>query len=61
MGDVVAFKKSKPADKQRGNTLCRHGFHKWELVSAQRFDVKEGKLITVHRCKRCGAVKNKAL
>lgn len=61
MGDVIPFKKPKPAEKHKGNTLCRNGFHKWQIESARRFDVKQGKLVTVYRCKRCGAVKNKAL
>lgn len=61
MGEVLAFKKPKPAEKQRGHGMCRHGFHKWRIESAQRFDVKQGRLVTVYRCERCGAVKNKAL
>jgi hypothetical protein len=61
MGNILPFKKPKAAEKRRDATLCRHGFHKWTLDCAQRFDVKEGRLVTVFRCKRCGATKNKAL
>ncbi|MGE0385802.1 MAG: hypothetical protein AB7Q97_13805 [Gammaproteobacteria bacterium] len=54
MGDVVPFRKRSLADKARGTTLCREGFHKWEPWSGKQFDVKEGKLVTVYRCTRCG-------
>ena len=53
-------------------TLCRSGFHKWQVLADRRFadgtearvavqgctgggfDVKQGKLLTVERCRRCG-------
>ena len=35
-------------------TLCRAGFHKWQVEANGRFDVKAGKLLTVERCRRCG-------
>jgi hypothetical protein len=35
-------------------TLCRAGFHKWQVETNGRFDVKQGKLLTVQRCRRCG-------
>jgi len=35
-------------------TLCRSGFHKWQVVTEGRFDVKQGKLLTVEHCIRCG-------
>lgn len=60
MGDVVAFKKKKLSEKHKGKTLCRNGHHKWELVKEQQFDVKQGKLVTVYKCARCGVLKNKA-
>jgi hypothetical protein len=53
MTSVVAFKKTKPSKKHKGNTLCRRGFHKWVLVN-KPFDVKRGGLVTCHRCERCG-------
>ncbi len=58
MGDVIAFKRPKPQDKHRGNTLCKNGFHKWEVVKDKPFDVKGGKLLTQYRCSRCGAIKS---
>jgi len=59
MGDVVPFKKPKLSQKHKGKTLCKNGFHKWEVEQNQKFDVKQGKLVTVYRCKRCGELKNK--
>jgi hypothetical protein len=57
MGDVVRFRKPKLKDKHKGKTLCRSGFHKWEVDKSKPFAVKQGKLLTVYKCKRCGAVK----
>jgi hypothetical protein len=57
MGDVVRFKKPKLSQKHKGKTLCRNGFHKWEIDNSKPFDVTQGKLLTLYRCKRCGATK----
>jgi len=56
MTSVVPFKRPKASKKHKGNTLCRRGFHKWVLVS-KPFDVKQGGLVTCHRCERCGKEK----
>ena len=61
MGDVVRFKKPKLSEKHRGNTLCRNGHHKWEVVKEKQFDVKQGKLVTLYKCRRCGVTKSKLL
>ncbi len=61
MGDVVQFKKPSLADKAKARTMCKNGFHKWKIVSEQKFDVKMGKLVTLSRCTRCGKEKVKAL
>ena len=45
----------------KGSTLCRQGHHKWVIVTRQRFDVKQGKLVTVSQCSRCGKRKVEAL
>ena len=58
MGKIVPFEKPKTKPLRKGNTLCKSGFHKWEIDHATRFDVIEGKLVTVYRCARCGAVRN---
>lgn len=60
MGDVIPLRKRKAADRARGKTLCREGFHKWTIWQQRPFDVKQGRLITVYRCSRCGASKTQA-
>ena len=54
MGDVIPFRKPSLRDKHKGNTLCRHGHHKWMVDKAKQFDVKVGKLVTIYVCARCG-------
>jgi hypothetical protein len=61
MGEVLRFRRPKASEKHRGNTLCRSNFHKWEVVKDKQFDVKQGRLVTVMRCVRCGEVKVSAL
>ncbi len=60
MGDVIAFKKPKLSEKHKGKSLCKSGFHKWEIVQEKQFDVKRGKLVTLSRCSRCGKEKVEA-
>ena len=57
MGDVIRFKKPKLSERHKNRSLCASGFHKWEIVTEKRFDVKKGKLVTAYRCARCGAEK----
>ncbi|MGK0499377.1 MAG: hypothetical protein ACJAYG_001014 [Oceanicoccus sp.] len=57
MADILPFKK--PAQKAKrkpakGNTLCRQGHHRWKIVNNQKFDVKQGRLVTLSECSRCG-------
>lgn len=61
MGDVIPFKRPKPPPPQKGSTLCRSGFHKWEILKEKQFDVKQGKLVTVYQCARCAKIKTKTL
>ncbi|MFZ2311617.1 MAG: hypothetical protein WAV82_03280 [Methylobacter sp.] len=61
MGDIIQFKRPTVSQIHKGNTLCRSGFHKWEILKEKQFDVKLGQLITVYQCKRCGKTKSKAL
>ena len=42
MADIIQFKKPRAADKARGKTLCRRGFHKWAVSKQQQFDSKQG-------------------
>ncbi len=60
MSNVVRFRKPSLKDKAKGKTLCGRGFHKWVIDQKKQFDVKQGRLITVHRCKRCGDTKTTA-
>jgi hypothetical protein len=45
--------------KADGITLCQSGFHKWQTMAGQRFDVKQGKLVTTERCARCNIERTK--
>jgi hypothetical protein len=57
MSRIVPFKKPSQKERARGKTLCGRGFHKWVIDQKKQFDVKRGKLVTVHRCRRCGETK----
>jgi hypothetical protein len=52
--NVVKIKAWKRKRAER-KVLCDSGFHKWELLTERRFDVKLGKLVSAERCSRCGA------
>jgi hypothetical protein len=61
MADVVPFNRPKSsALKGKGKTLCANGHHKWKTCKGKQFDVRNGKLVTVYRCERCGTSKVKA-
>jgi hypothetical protein len=60
MGNVIQFKRPTAAEKHKGKTLCRSGFHKWGVVQEKQFDVQQGKLVTIYRCQRCGEQKVRA-
>ncbi len=62
MGDVLAFDPGKKGQKKTDakSTLCREGHHRWKVVTRNRFDVKQGKLVTAYRCERCGKTKTTA-
>jgi hypothetical protein len=60
MSNVVPFKKPSLKEKAKGKTLCGRGFHKWEIDQKKQFDVKQGKLVTVRRCGRCGVTRTSA-
>ncbi len=59
MGEVIKFKKPSLREKAEGKTLCQSGFHKWKVVTENKFDVKHGKLLTLLRCERCGKEQTK--
>jgi hypothetical protein len=56
---VISLRKYK-LKRAEGRTLCTSGFHKWELLTGRRFDVKQGNLVSTERCKRCGVERTKA-
>jgi hypothetical protein len=37
--------------------MCARGFHKWVDNGKKQFDVKQGRLISIQRCQRCGIEK----
>jgi len=64
MADILPFKRPaprKPSDIHKGKTLCKSGFHKWEISNDKQFDSRQGKLVTFYACKRCGTSKSKNL
>lgn len=56
--NVIQLRKVKQK-RAEGKTLCTSGFHKWETMKKSVFDVKEGKLVTIERCKRCDITRTK--
>jgi hypothetical protein len=63
MSDVISLQKHKKdllQKKGKQSTLCGNNFHSWSVVKGNNFDVKQGKLVTQYRCKRCGATKTEA-
>ncbi|MGI9327459.1 MAG: hypothetical protein ACR2PZ_19730 [Pseudomonadales bacterium] len=64
MADILPFKprskKQRNKDKAKRNTLCKSGFHKWRIDQKKQFDVRQGRLVTIHRCDHCGATKTTA-
>jgi len=59
MSNVIQFKKPRLQEKFKGLSLCKSGFHKWEVLETP-FDVKKGKMLTSYRCSRCGKTKNES-
>lgn len=57
MADVIPFRIPSLKEKHKGNTLCKHGHHKWVVDKEKQFDVKQGKLVTLYSCSRCGKQK----
>ena len=68
MGDILPFKrptigsrKKSLSELHKGKTLCKSGFHKWEISKDKQFDSRQGKLVTLYVCQRCGSTKSKNL
>jgi len=62
MGDIVKGNFGKPAHlaKIKRSSLCQSGHHRWVVDTAKRFDVKQGKLVTLRKCSKCGKTKTSA-
>ena len=58
MAHILPFRR--PDKKKPRKGMCQHGFHKWQIVKDKQFDVKQGRLVTVLRCERCGKEKVEA-
>ncbi len=61
MSNVVPFRRPGARERHRGNTLCRHGHHKWRIDKERVFDTRAGRLVTRFVCIRCGTVRVRAL
>lgn len=61
MGEVIKFRRPSLKERAEGRTLCDRGFHKWKVVTEKKFDVKQGRLVTLYRCARCGKEKTELL
>ncbi len=58
MAEVISFPSPRKKRKaSAGQTLCKSGFHKWQIDQRKQFDVKKGRLVTVRRCARCGSTR----
>jgi len=62
MSNIIKGQFGKAAQLKRikRSSLCQHGHHRWEVDTTTRFDVKEGKLLTVSICSKCGKTKTSA-
>lgn len=60
MADIIPFKPRPAKRNSAGSTLCRQGHHKWQVVKDKQFDVKQGRLVTLYRCQRCGKTRVQA-
>jgi hypothetical protein len=63
MSNILPFKRPsrKASEIHKGKTLCKSGFHKWEISKDKQFDSRQGKLVTLYVCARCGVNKSKNL
>jgi len=57
--EILTFRRQRPDEARKGDTLCRTGHHRWATDKTTRFDVERGRLVTVQRCERCGATRTR--
>jgi hypothetical protein len=62
MAEIIPFAppKKKKHDTPNRSVLCQNGHHRWVVWQKKPFDVKQGRLITIYRCERCGAERSEA-
>ena len=62
MGEILKGQFGKVAQRKKNarSSLCQNGHHRWVVDKKQRFDVKQGKLVTLRRCSKCGATRTSA-
>jgi len=58
VSDILPFRKPDLKERARARILCGYGLHRWRIVQEKQFDVRMGRLVTMYRCSRCGAVKS---
>lgn len=58
MSNIIPFKRPAKKTQGAGNTLCRSGFHRFEIDHSVPFNVVKGKLVTIERCVRCGKTRH---
>ena len=51
--NLKTVRRERMQQRAKAVTLCKSGFHKWQPLIDQHFDVKQGKLVTTERCERC--------
>jgi len=56
---VEQKKKKKAAEPEKGEAMCRHGFHDWIVKEEKKFDAEKGKHVTLYKCQECGKEKLK--
>ena len=55
--NLKQFKKQQLRKKNKAKTLCNNGFHQWEIIDENQFDVKKGQLVTTLQCRHCKKIK----
>lgn len=68
MANILEFKAKSATQKKKSRKknanqqlMCRNGHHQWQVKHEQKFDVKQGKLVTVLVCSVCGKTRQQLL
>ena len=59
--DFNKFKKQQLKNRNKAKTFCKSGFHKWQIIHKEQFDVKKGQLVTTYQCEHCQKIKSTVL